>query len=633
MPTTMNHRISRTLSVIALFASLKTAGAFTLGFSDKQLFLDLTKSSDATGELPNLGYRGYQATTLGGITLLPVQVGGHGLHVGGLVVSPQYDWTSLLAGHDICLDGSEDIDVSFAPCHAFGFDIAEPNGYNYGEFVESKFTITLFSNGEQIGQVTYEPPNGVSAFVGVWSDTRFDRVSIRETIGGGEDEYFGHFYTDHKTNPNARVPIAGLWNTGFNVNGARLANGAVDPHFKAYMGSDMSQWQASNPSWAWLANSDLSAWITPTGNGNDTHPAGIYDLEQTVDLSGFDPATVVVEGRWLADNAAELVLNGVTTGISLGEGHFSNWGQFKVESGFRYGQNSLRFRVSNYSSSGINPVGLRVEFTSVSGAPASNLSQRKFLIDPSATYLRVSGDPDAKDAKPIDLAANNLRPGDLVLLERRGLYGFAPAIPQDYTGVQMIGVFSRNSTLDENPGTPPLRVPGRTASSAQSFATPETYFGDHTTDIESDFYISQVLVRIPADATHLFVSSNDVFFGDNITHPTDPLRLSVTKISDPNHDSDGDGCSDLCEILTGTSPGDSSSVFRQTPSFNGVFSTQLAGLAGRRYVLERSANLAGGVWTEVAATGPLAADLPVTLADPDPVPPPAAFYRIAISMP
>ncbi|MBN8456808.1 MAG: cadherin domain-containing protein [Verrucomicrobia bacterium] len=104
-------------------------------------------------------------------------------------------------------------------------------------------------------------------------------------------------------------------------------------------------------------------------------------------------------------------------------------------------------------------------------------------------------------------------------------------------------------------------------------------------------------------------------------------------LSNPAADPDHDTQNNRMEFLTGSSPNDSSSVFRQTPSFNGVFSTQLAGLAGRRYVLERSANLAGGVWTEVAATGPLAADLPVTLADPDPAPPPAAFYRIAISLP
>ena len=33
------------------------------------------------------------------------------------------------------------------------------------------------------------------SFVGVWSDTAFNRVEIRETVGGLDDDYFGEFFS------------------------------------------------------------------------------------------------------------------------------------------------------------------------------------------------------------------------------------------------------------------------------------------------------------------------------------------------------------------------------------------------------------------------------------------------------
>lgn len=617
---------------IALVGIVASVHADTTIYTDKQLFLDATKAIDSTGPLPNLGFRGNQATTLGTVTLLPVA--GHGLRVGtaGTGLS---DWTALLPGNDICLDDTEEFDVSFAPCHAFGFDIVEPTADTYGEFIESTFTITLFSEGLQVAQFEYQPPNDSTAFVGAWADALFDRVSIRETVGGGNDEYFGHFYTGNiPPDANERLPIPGLRNTGVDLSGNRLANGSLDPNYTQLSGPiNTTHWMASAPNGLWAGNTEGSAWITPTGNGSESHAAGFYELEQTFDLSGFDPASVHISGRWIADNAAELFLNGSPTGITLGSGAFSSWGTFSLNSGFRRGENSLTFRVENFTSGGFNPVGLRVEFTEFSGIPEGNLSQREFAIDPAATYLRVAGDPDAKHSLVIDLAANGYEPGMLLMLERLGSYAFAPATPQDYTGIQMIAVFSANEVLEDNPGAnPPLRVPGRIATTVPAFATPLTHFGSNPTDIDGDFYVQRVVVSVPVGASHLFVSSNDEFFGDNLTNPSDPLRLRITRILDPNKDTDGDGFSDHFEILSGSSPSDPASAFRHAPEFDGAFSTSFTGLAGRRYALERTSGLVSGIWVEVAGTALLAGEGLVVLEDPDPDPPPSAFYRIAISL-
>ena len=38
-------------------------------------------------------------------------------------------------------------------------------------------------------------PKDVVTFIGVWSDTAFDRVEIEDLTGNDDDEYFGRFYT------------------------------------------------------------------------------------------------------------------------------------------------------------------------------------------------------------------------------------------------------------------------------------------------------------------------------------------------------------------------------------------------------------------------------------------------------
>lgn len=41
----------------------------------------------------------------------------------------------------------------------------------------------------------FNAPNNTASFVGVWSDIAFNKVQIRETSGGIDNEYFGRFYT------------------------------------------------------------------------------------------------------------------------------------------------------------------------------------------------------------------------------------------------------------------------------------------------------------------------------------------------------------------------------------------------------------------------------------------------------
>jgi hypothetical protein len=186
-------------------------------FSNKATFLSATEAASATGALPPLG----SAET-------PVQIGsvtftGGGLFVGG------YVWTSLLEGNEIAL-GFENLDVAFdALVYSAGFDFAEPGigstsspyattpGYPYAD---STFTVTLKNNVTTVGAFTFNAPDEVASFVGVWSDAAFNRVEIRETTGGGEDDYFGQFYTGGIAMPvpepeTYALMLAGLGLVGF----------------------------------------------------------------------------------------------------------------------------------------------------------------------------------------------------------------------------------------------------------------------------------------------------------------------------------------------------------------------------------------------------------------------------------
>jgi hypothetical protein len=67
---------------------------------------------------------------------------------------------------------------------------------------------------------TFNAPDETGSFVGVWSDTAFDRLEIRETAGAIEDDYFGEFYSGSVAMPvpepeTYAMLLAGLGLVGF----------------------------------------------------------------------------------------------------------------------------------------------------------------------------------------------------------------------------------------------------------------------------------------------------------------------------------------------------------------------------------------------------------------------------------
>jgi hypothetical protein len=99
-----------------------------------------------------------------------------------------------------------------------------------------------------------------------------------------------------------------------------------------------------------------------------------------------------------------------------------------------------------------------------------------------------------------------------------------------------------------------------------------------------------------------------------------------------SEDADDDGSLNIDEFIAGTDPKDAKDVFKVTSTqrVSGVFSADVQGKAGRIYTLQRSLTLGQDDWVNVTSAGPLVADGPVNLSDPEP-PAGKAFYRIAVA--
>jgi hypothetical protein len=169
-----------------------TANAVVVSFTDQATFLGATGATSATGPLPALGATGTVSTTIGSVTFSP------GPGATNLIFGPPPDWTTRLAGNELAISGVEDLNLQTAsPVSALGFNFVEPQSDpNVNEtFIDSTFTLSLFLGAAPVGSAVFTPPNDVASFMGLSSTLLFDRVEIRETIGGNENEFFGEVFT------------------------------------------------------------------------------------------------------------------------------------------------------------------------------------------------------------------------------------------------------------------------------------------------------------------------------------------------------------------------------------------------------------------------------------------------------
>lgn len=190
-----------------------------------------------------------------------------------------------------------------------------------------------------------------------------------------------------------RVAIPGLKNSGSaSPEGPTLADNAVDPGLTLGPGSAMTgpvlvaTSAGGFPIGPWLGDSIYSGWVTPTASTEA--PEGNYFYQLTFDLSGLQPSTAEIYGRWAVDNGgADILLNGASTG-NVNTAGFADWTDFSLTGGgFLPGLNTLTFHVTNAAPSN-NPTGLRFEFLSATAVPIPEPGAASLLLLGAAAALR-----------------------------------------------------------------------------------------------------------------------------------------------------------------------------------------------------------------------------------------------------
>ncbi|MDE3164947.1 MAG: PEP-CTERM sorting domain-containing protein [Acidobacteriota bacterium] len=158
-----------------------------------------------------------------------------------------------------------------------------------------------------------------------------------------------------------------VFNTGVNSFGQALTIGQIDPHYHDTIPTNIVY---TGNYGAWINPGILADWIEPDLSSGSAYLGGVYTLDYrtTVDLTGFDPASVSIVGGWATDNLGlNILVNGHATGNTSPT--YSSLSGFTLSGAsgfFQSGVNTLDFQWQNQGG----PGGLLVEFTSATANAA-----------------------------------------------------------------------------------------------------------------------------------------------------------------------------------------------------------------------------------------------------------------------
>ncbi|HXG47523.1 MAG TPA: immunoglobulin domain-containing protein [Methylomirabilota bacterium] len=189
-----------------------------------------------------------------------------------------------------------------------------------------------------------------------------------------------------------RTRVPNVFNTGVDASGAALADGETDTHYELLVNPDgtgaapVVENSGAFPIVAgpWVANNAGSKWIGPRFDTAGS-AQGDYTYRLLVDLTGFDPATVVISGVWATDNAGlDILVNGTSTG-QANNTQFTGFTPFQINAGLLAGLNAVDFKLNN---SAVGYTGLRVDQLRALGdeLPAGT---RPFIVEQPQSINRV----------------------------------------------------------------------------------------------------------------------------------------------------------------------------------------------------------------------------------------------------
>ena len=148
--------------------------------------------------------------------------------------------------------------------------------------------------------------------------------------------------------PSNAAIISYLFPTGVDSSGAPLGDGVSDPNY--YILETESSGVVMNENnipASWVSHSSNSNWIWEKATGKPTHVTRTF--RTTFDLTGLDPNTASISGKWAVDNQGlDILVNGISTGqTNFG---FRELTTFNINSGFVDGLNTLDFVAKDLGS-------------------------------------------------------------------------------------------------------------------------------------------------------------------------------------------------------------------------------------------------------------------------------------------